>query len=230
MSHSFPIAIVIEDEPNIRRIIKITLEAEKFVVYEAPTVSRGLIEARSRQPDVVLLDLGLPDASGLSFILEIRTWSDVPIIVVSARSHENDKIEALNIGADDYLSKPFSPGELMARVRAQLRRRSMVSDKGETFFEFGTINVDLTKRVVTRNHEVLHLTPIEYRLLAFLVKHPNTVLTHRQLLVGVWGPNDVENHHYVRIYMGSLRKKIEADPAQPVHVITETGVGYRFVP
>jgi two-component system KDP operon response regulator KdpE len=229
MSQPIPVAIVIEDEPNIRRLIKMALEAEQFQVFEAATVSRGLIEAGSRQPDVVLVDLGLPDGTGIDFIRDIRTWSDVPIIVVSARTHEDDKIEALNIGADDYLSKPFSPGELVARVRAQLRRRSMASDKGETVFKFGNISIDLTTRIVRREEETLHLTPIEYRLLAFLVTHPNIVLTHRQLLLGVWGPNDVENHHYVRIYMGALRKKIEDDPAQPKHVITETGVGYRFL-
>ena len=229
MSKLIPVAIVIEDEPDIRRLIKATLELEKFMVFEASSVSRGLIESRSRQPEVVLLDLGLPDGSGMDFIRDIRSWSDVPIIVVSARTHEDDKIAALNLGADDYLTKPFSPGELMARVRAQLRRRSMTSNKGETTFRFGRIYVDLTARVVKRDDEILHLTPIEYRLLAFLLTHQNTVLTHRQILLGVWGPNDIENHHYVRIYMGALRKKLEDDPVQPIHVITETGVGYRFI-
>lgn len=229
MSKLIPVAIVIEDEPDIRRLIKATLELEKFMVFEASSVSRGLIESRSRQPEVVLLDLGLPDGSGMDFIRDIRSWSDVPIIVVSARTHEDDKIQALNLGADDYLTKPFSPGELMARVRAQLRRRSMTSNKGETTFRFGRIYVDLTARVVKRDDEILHLTPIEYRLLAFLLTHQNTVLTHRQILLGVWGPNDIENHHYVRIYMGALRKKLEDDPVQPIHVITETGVGYRFI-
>ena len=229
MSKLIPVAIVIEDEPDIRRLIKATLELEKFMVFEASSVSRGLIESRSRQPEVILLDLGLPDGSGMDFIRDIRSWSDVPIIVVSARTHEDDKIAALNLGADDYLTKPFSPGELMARVRAQLRRRSMTSNKGETTFRFGRIDVDLTARVVKRDDEILHLTPIEYRLLAFLLTHQNTVLTHRQILLGVWGPNDIENHHYVRIYMGALRKKLEDDPVQPIHVITETGVGYRFI-
>ena len=229
MSKLIPVAIVIEDEPDIRRLIKATLELEKFMVFEASSVSRGLIESRSRQPEVILLDLGLPDGSGMDFIRDIRSWSDVPIIVVSARTHEDDKIAALNLGADDYLTKPFSPGELMARVRAQLRRRSMTSNKGETTFRFGRIYVDLTARVVKRDDEILHFTPIEYRLLAFLLTHQNTVLTHRQILLGVWGPNDIENHHYVRIYMGALRKKLEDDPVQPIHVITETGVGYRFI-
>ena len=229
MSKLIPVAIVIEDEPDIRRLIKVTLELENFMVFEASSVSRGLIESRSRQPEVVLLDLGLPDGSGMDFIRDIRSWSDVPIIVVSARTHEDDKIAALNLGADDYLTKPFSPGELMARVRAQLRRRSMTSNKGETTFRFGRIYVDLTARVVKRDDEILHFTPIEYRLLAFLLTHQTTVLTHRQILLGVWGPNDIENHHYVRIYMGALRKKLEDDPVQPIHVITETGVGYRFI-
>ena len=229
MSKLIPVAIVVEDEPDIRRLIKATLELEKFMVFEASSVSRGLIESRSRQPELVLLDLGLPDGSGMDFIRDIRSWSDVPIIVVSARTHEDDKIAALNLGADDYLTKPFSPGELMARVRAQLRRRSMASNKGETTFRFGRIHVDLTARVVKRDDETLHLTPIEYRLLAYLLTHQNTVLTHRQILLGVWGPNDIDNYHYVRIYMGALRKKLEDDPVQPIHVITETGVGYRFI-
>lgn len=229
MSQLLPVAIVIEDEPNIRRLIKTTLEAAQFVVFEAATLSRGRIESGSRQPDLVLLDLGLPDGSGVEFIREIRCWSDVPIIVISARTNEEDKIEALNAGADDYLTKPFSPGELLARVRAQLRRRSMAPAKGDTLFSFGNVQVDLTKRTIEKNAESVHLTPIEYRLLAFLVTHQNVVLTHRQILLGVWGPNDVDNSHYVRIYMGALRKKIEADPAQPNHIITEAGVGYRFV-
>lgn len=229
MSQRLPVAIVIEDESNLRRLIKMTLEAAQFVVFEASTLSRGRIESGSRQPDLVLLDLGLPDGSGVEFIREIRRWSDVPIIVISARTNEEDKIEALNTGADDYLTKPFSPGELLARARAQLRRRSMVPAKGDTLYSFGNVQVDLTKRTVEKNAESVHLTPIEYRLLAFLITHQNVVLTHRQILLGVWGPNDVDNSHYVRIYMGALRKKIEVDPAQPNHIITEAGVGYRFL-
>ena len=230
MSQPLPVALIVEDEPNIRRMIKMSLEAANFTVFEAASVARGLIESGTRQPDVVLLDLGLPDGSGLKIIHQIRSWSDVPIIVISARALEDDKIEALDLGADDYLTKPFSPGELLARVRAQLRRRSMVFEQGQTVFKFGNLSVDLTKRLVTRNSETLHFTPTEYRLLAYLITHANTVLTHRQILLGVWGPNHTESAHYVRIFMGVLRKKIELDPAQPVHIVTETGVVYRFVP
>lgn len=229
MSQPQRVAIVIEDEPNIRRFIKMTLEAASFVVYEAANLSRGRIESGSRKPDLVLLDLGLPDGSGAEFIREIRLWSDVPIIVISARTNEQDKIEALNKGADDYLTKPFLPGELLARVHAQLRRRSMAPVKGDTLFSFGNIHVDLTKRTVEKNAGPFHLTPIQYRLLAFLVTHQNIVLTYRQILLGVWGPNDLDNGHYVRIYMSALRKKIEEDSAQPKHIITVAGVGYRFV-
>jgi len=166
MSQPIPVAIVIEDEPNIRRLIKMALEAEQFQVFEAATVSRGLIEAGSRQPDVVLVDLGLPDGTGIDFIRDIRAWSDVPIIVVSARTHEDNKIEALNIGADDYLSKPFSPGELVARVLAQLRRRSMASDKGETIFKFGNINVDLTKINLFVNRIMVIMQPVMMLILS----------------------------------------------------------------
>lgn len=228
MSEPTPVVIVIEDEPKIRRFIRMSLEAEGCQVYEADSVKRGLIEAGTRQPDLVVLDLGLPDGDGADFIRELRAWSDIPIVVLSARTTENDKVGALDAGADDYLTKPFGAAELLARVRAQLRRRSLAG-AGAAVFEFGKIRVDLGKRVVERSGETVHLTPIEYRLLACLITHPGSVLTHRQLLQSVWGPSHAEDSHYVRVYMGALRKKIEDDPSRPKHFITEAGVGYRFM-
>jgi two-component system KDP operon response regulator KdpE len=228
MSEPVPKIIVIEDEPNIRRFVKLSLETEGCRVYEADSVKRGLIEAGTRQPDMVVLDLGLPDGDGLDFIRELRAWSDIPVIVLSARTTETDKVGALDAGADDYLTKPFGAAELLARVRAQLRRRSRAGTSAAVF-EFGKIRVDLGKRVVQRVGEPIHLTPIEYRLLAYLITHRDSVLTHRQLLQNVWGPSHADDSHYVRVYMGALRKKIEDDPTQPKHFITEVGVGYRFI-
>ena len=228
MSEPAPRVIVIEDEPKIRRFIVMALEAEGCQAYEADSVQRGLIEAGTRQPDLVVLDLGLPDADGLLFIRDLRTWSDCPVIVLSARSTEADKVGALDAGADDYLTKPFGAAELLARVRAQLRRRSRTAS-GACVFEFGKVRVDLGKRIVERAGVALHLTPIEYRLLAHLINHPDCVLTHRQLLKNVWGPSHTGDNHYVRVYMAALRKKIEDDPSQPKHLMTETGVGYRFI-
>ena len=228
MSEPSPVVIVVEDEPKIRRFIKMSLEAEGCQVYEADSVKRGLIEAGTRQPDMAVLDLGLPDGDGVDFIRDLRTWSDIPIIVLSARTTETDKVGALDAGADDYLTKPFGAAELLARVRAQLRRRSRAGTRG-TVLEFGKTRVDLGKRIVERSGETVHLTPIEYRLLTYLVTHPDSVLTHRQLLQNVWGPSHAEDSHYVRVYMGALRKKIEDDPSRPKHLITEVGVGYRFV-
>lgn len=230
MSDPVPVIIVIEDEPKIRRFIAMSLESEGCQVCEADTSKRGLIEAGTRKPDMVVLDLGLPDGDGVDFIRDLRTWSDIPIIVLSARTTEADKVGALDAGADDYLTKPFGAAELLARVRAQLRRRARAGDNGASAFEFGMMRVDLGKRIVERAGEPLHLTPIEYRLLAYLITHPDCVLTHRQLLKNVWGPSHTDDSHYVRVYMGSLRKKIEDDPSQPKHLITETGVGYRFIP
>jgi two-component system KDP operon response regulator KdpE len=228
MSEPAPVVIVIEDEPTIRRFIKLSLEAAGCRVFEGDCLQRGLIEAGTRQPDMVVLDLGLPDGDGVEFIRDLRAWSDIPIIVLSARTTEADKVEALDTGADDYLTKPFGAAELLARVRAHLRRRSRAGN-GATIFEFGQIRVDLGKRIVERAGQALHLTPIEYRLLTYLIAHPDCVLTHRQLLLNVWGPSHAEASHYVRVYMGALRKKIEEDPSRPRHLVTETGVGYRFV-
>ena len=229
MSEPMPVVVVIEDEPTIRRFIRMSLEAEGCQVFEAESLKRGLIEAGTRHPDMVVLDLGLPDGDGVDFIRDLRAWSDIPIIVLSARTTEADKVGALDAGADDYLTKPFGAAELLARVRAHLRRRAGSGGTGTTAFEFGKIRVDLGKRIVERAGEPLHLTPIEYRLLAYLITHPDSVLTHRQLLKNVWGPSHAEDSHYVRVFMGLLRKKIEDDPSQPKHLVTEAGVGYRFI-
>lgn len=228
MSEAKITVVVVEDEANIRRFIKLALEHEGLVVHEAGTVQRGLIETATRHANLVILDLGLPDQDGMDFIRDLRTWSDIPILVLSARTTETDKVIALDGGADDYLTKPFGVAELLARVRAHLRRQ-LCNNDGNTVVEFGSIKVDLMRRTVQRQGEPLHLTPIEYRLLTYLVNNPDKVLTHRQLLKDVWGPSHVNSSHYVRIYMGQLRKKIEHDPSRPRHIVTEVGMGYRFV-
>ena len=222
--------LVVEDEVEIRRFIRLSLQAESLDVSEADSVHRGLIEVGTRRPDLVVLDLGLPDGDGIDFIRGLRTWSEIPIIVLSARTMEADKIAALDAGADDYLVKPFGTGELLARVRAQLRRHPRANADVQSMLEFGDVRIDLVRRTVERGGAALHLTPIEYRLLTHLASHPDRVLTHPQLLRAVWGPSHSEDTHYVRIYMGHLRAKLEADPSQPQHLITELGVGYRFVP
>lgn len=222
--------LVVEDEPQLRRFEVTTLQREGFDVYDAASLERGLIEAGTRRPDMVVLDLGLPDGDGVDLIRQLRGWSDAPVIVVSARTDEADKVQALDAGADDYLVKPFGVAELLARVRAHFRRRATASRANSSIVEFGDVKIDLARRVVQRAGESLHLTPIEYRLLTHLAAHPHCVLTHRQVLNAVWGPHHGEDTHYLRVYMGQLRRKIEADPAQPEHLVTETGIGYRFVP
>jgi len=229
MTTTTPIVIVVEDEAKIRRFIRLALEAEALEVHEADSVARGLIEVGTRQPDLVVLDLGLPDGDGIDLIRDLRTWSEIPIIVLSARTAEADKVAALDAGADDYLIKPFGAAELLARVRAHLRRRFRAGATGTTVFEFGNVRVDLGKRIVEKEGQPIHLTPIEFRLLAYLIANPDSVLTHRQLLKAVWGPAHAEDSHYVRVYMGHVRKKIEDDPTRPKHILTESGVGYRFV-
>ena len=206
------------------------LEAEGWLVHEADTAKKGLTEAGTRKPDLLVLDLGLPDGNGLDVIRDVRGWSAVPIIVLSARSDEADKIAALDAGADDYLTKPFGVGELLARVRANLRRpRATAPEDADPVFRFGEVEVDRTARLVRRAGVEVHLTPIEYRLLSVLMANTGRVLTHRQLLREVWGPSHAEQSHYLRIYMGHLRQKLEADPTQPRHLLTETAVGYRLL-
>ncbi len=229
MSEPAPIALLIEDERQIRRFVRIALETEGWQIVEAETIKQGLIDAGTRKPDVVILDLGLPDGNGVAFIRDFRAWSSVPIIVLSARTGEMDKIEALDAGADDYLTKPFGIGELLARVRATRRRSVGVASEDATPFRFGDVEVDLARRTVRKSDVALHLTPIEFRLLALMINNAGRVLTHRQILREVWGPAYVEHEHYVRVHMGNLRQKVESDPAQPQFLITETAVGYRLV-
>ncbi len=219
--------VVIEDEPQIRRFLRTALEAEGCAVFEAATAERGLIEAGTRKPDLVVLDLGLPDRDGVDVVRDIRSWSTMPILILSARTDERDKVEALDAGADDYLTKPFGVGELQARVRALLRRS--VRQAQEPIVRFGDVEVDLAKRVVLRAGEEVHLTPIEYRLLTQLIANAGRVLTHRQLLREVWGPSHAEDTHYLRVYMTGLRRKLEADPTMPRYIRTESGVGYRLL-
>ena len=229
MTESVPVVVVVEDEKQIRRFVRTALESEGCRVFEAQSGRQGLTEAATRKPDLVILDLGLPDLDGVEFIRDLRAWSVLPIIVLSARTDENDKIAALDAGADDYLTKPFGVGELLARVRAALRRGA-TGTGGEPVVAFVEIRIDFANHNVLRAGASIHLTPIEYRLLSLLAGNPGKVLTHRQLLRDVWGPSHVEHSHYLRIYMAQLRQKLEADPARPRHFLTEPGVGYRFVP
>jgi two-component system KDP operon response regulator KdpE len=228
MSSKQPSILIIEDEPHIRRFIKSSLESENLTVYEAENAQRGLIEAASRVPDLLIVDLGLPDMDGLELIAQFRQWSQKPIIVLSARSDEKDKIQALDKGADDYLTKPFGVGELLARVRAHLRRLTH-HEQESSVFQFGDVTVDLAQRTVQKQQQAVHLTALEYRLLAVLIQHVGRILTHAQLLHEVWGPNHQEHGHYVRIYMANLRQKLEDNPVQPQHLLTEIGMGYRLV-
>jgi two-component system, OmpR family, KDP operon response regulator KdpE len=222
--------LVVEDEPDIRRFVRMALASEGHEVFEAPTLQRGLIEAGSRRPDLAVVDLGLPDGDGVELIRDLRGWSQAPVIVLSARSGEADKVAALDAGADDYLVKPFGAAELLARVRAQLRRQALASSSAQAVLCFGRMSVDLARRVVERDGEPLHLTPIEYRLLTHLAAQPDRVVTHQQLLKAVWGPGHAEDTHYVRVHMANLRKKVEDDASMPRHLLTEAGIGYRFRP
>ena len=237
MSNPHPVALIVEDEPSIRRFVRMALEAEGWVVHETETVRQGLLDAGTRRPDIVVLDLGLPDGDCVDYLKDLRAWSGVPVIVLSARTDEADKIAALDAGADDYLTKPFGVGELMARVRVAQRRAQSAAAAGqagagpaETTFRFGEVEVDLAARRVHRAGEPVHLTPIEYRLLTHLITNAGKVLSHRQLLKAVWGPSHVDDNHYLRVYMGNLRQKLEQSPAQPQHLLTETAVGYRLMP
>lgn len=221
--------IVIEDEAQIRRFLRTTLTSEGYLVIEAETGKQGLTESGTRKPDLIILDLGLPDMDGVEVVRGLRAWSSVPIIILSARSQESDKISALDAGADDYLVKPFGVGELLARIRVALRHvLTSANADDEGVFSVGELKVDMVHRKVTVSGMEVHLTPIEYRLLAVLIKHAGKVLTHRMLLNEVWGPAYVERAHYLRIYMGTLRHKLEEDPARPRFLLTEVGVGYRL--
>ncbi len=222
--------LIVEDEADIRRFVRLALEGDGHEVHEAATRQRGLIDAGTRRPDLLVLDLGLPDGDGLELIRDLRQWSAAPVLVLSARGREADKIDALDAGADDYLVKPFGAGELLARVRAQLRRHREQTPAGEPTIAFGDVVIDLARHSVSRAGAALKLTPIEYRLLTHLASHPERVLTHRQLLQAIWGPGHAEDTHYVRVHMANLRKKIEHDASRPRHLLTEAGVGYRFVP
>jgi two-component system KDP operon response regulator KdpE len=229
MSTPTPIALVLEDEREIRLFVRNSLEAEGWQVVEAGTVRQGLVEAGTRRPDLVIADLGLPDGDGVDFIRVLRTWSGVPIIVLSARTHEDEKVAALDAGADDYITKPFGVAELLARTRANMRRVRAGRAEGDAVFRFGDVQVDLAARIVCKGGSEVHLTPIEYRLLGVLIANAGRVLTHPYLLREVWGPSHSQSTHYVRVYMGNLRQKLESDSARPKHILTETGVGYRLV-
>ncbi len=229
MSTAAPVALVLEDEHAICQFVRLSLEGEGWTVCEAATVKQGLIEAGTRRPDLVIADLGLPDGNGVDFIRALRTWSGVPVIVLSARTHESDKVAALDAGADDFITKPFGVAELLARTRANMRRVRASRADTDAVFRFGAVEVDLAARVVRKAGAEVHLTPIEYRLLGVLIANVGRVLTHRHLLREVWGPTHADSAHYVRVYMGNLRHKLEVDPAQPRHIVTETGVGYRLL-
>lgn len=222
--------LIVEDEQQIREAVAMALECEGFKVCEAGTVSHAVVQAVSRKPNLIILDLGLPDRDGEDFIRDYRAWSSTPILILSARTEERSKVDALDAGADDYLTKPFGIAELLARVRALLRRRQPGEQASDPALLFGDYVIDCVNRVVTRDGDLVHLTQIEYRLLALLAANPGRVLTHRHLLTQIWGGQAVENHQYLRVYVGHLRQKIENNPAQPRHIITEIGVGYRFQP
>ncbi|MEO8139590.1 MAG: response regulator [Gemmatimonadota bacterium] len=222
------VVLLIEDEPQMRRFLRAALGEEEYQLIEATTAREGMAQAASRNPDLILLDLGLPDADGLDVARQIREWSTRPIIVISARGQEKDKVAALDAGADDYLTKPFGVGELLARMRVALRHASQAGRAEEPIFEREGLKVDLGNRRVFRAGVEVHLTPLEYKLLVTLVRHAGKVLTHRHLLKEVWGINAINHTHYLRVYITQLRHKLEADPTQPRLLLTETGVGYRL--
>lgn len=221
--------LVIEDEAPIRKFLRVSLTNAGFTYFEGENAREGLMLAATNQPDLIILDLGLPDLDGLEVIKQLREWCKVPIVVLSAREREGDKVAALDAGADDYLTKPFGVGELLARIRVALRHLvSATNPQTENVFSAKDLRVDLAARKVTVGDKSVHLTPIEYKLLTVLIRHAGKVVTHRQLLQEVWGPGSVRENHYVRVYMGHLRHKIEPDPARPQILLTEPGVGYRL--
>lgn len=224
---SAPVALVIDDEPQIRRLLRVTLEGHGYQVVDAPSGKEGLVQAAQCRPEVVLLDLGLPDLDGVEVLKRVREWSRVPVIILSVRDREGDKIAALDAGADDYVTKPFSTGELLARLRAAQRHAQ--GPQTETIFRSGNLEVDLAARTVRKNNQEIRLTPIEYALLRLFVIHAGKVLTHRQLLTEVWGPNATNQTQYLRVHIAHLRDKIETDPARPERIVTEPSIGYRFL-
>jgi two-component system, OmpR family, KDP operon response regulator KdpE len=220
--------LVVEDEPQMRRFLRASLASHGFRLFEAATAKEALALATTQNPELILLDLGLPDGDGIALTRTLRGWSSVPIIVLSARGRETDKVEALDAGSDDYITKPFGVNELLARMRAALRRASQAAGTSEPVIEIGNLRIDLARREVTLGDRALHLTPNEYRVLTLLARNPGKVLTHRQILKEVWGPTHAGETHYLRVYMAQLRRKIEADPARPELLITEPSVGYRM--
>ena len=222
-----PVALIIDDEHSIRRFLTISLEANGYRVHEAKTGADGLAQFATLRPDVLLLDLGLPDMEGLGVLRQLREWSSAPVIVLSVRDADAEKIAALDAGADDYLTKPFSVGELLARLRVALRHRQPTPDTA--LFQSGVLTVDMTRRAVNVKGEPVKLTPTEYALLRLMIQHAGRVLTHQQLLREVWGPAYVTETHYLRVYMAQLRQKLETDPANPAILLTEPGIGYRLI-
>ena len=229
MSEEKELILLVEDEPQMRRFLRITLQSHGYRLVEAATAQEGLMQATTRCPDVVLLDLGLPDLDGLEVTKRLREWTQTPIIVISAREQEMDKVKSLDAGADDYLTKPFNAGELLARIRVAMRHASRRNtDKQEPVFALLNLRVDLSQRQVFVDNNEVHLTPIEYKLLTVLVRHAGKVITHSQLLKEVWGPAHVNEVQYLRVYMTQLRHKLEADPARPRLLMNEPGIGYRL--
>jgi two-component system KDP operon response regulator KdpE len=229
MAELGPTILVIEDDPAVRRFLRVTLSTQDYRVIEAVRGDEGIRHAAASRPDLIILDLGLPDLDGTDVARRLREWSNTPIIVVSARGKEQEKVVALDAGADDYLTKPFGVAELLARVRVVLRRLAANrADPPEPVFQTGTLRVDLSSREVFTGGRVVHLTPNEFKLLALMIRNAGRVMTHRQLLHGVWGPSATEENHYVRVYMNQLRQKLEPDPARPKYLLTELGVGYRL--
>jgi two-component system KDP operon response regulator KdpE len=225
-----PEILLIEDDPQIRKFLRVMLTSEDYRFYESVSGRDGVAQSAARHPDIILLDLGLPDRDGIGVIREIRSWSRVPILVISARDRERDKVDALDAGADDYISKPFAPGEVSARIRAALRRAAILDkDGGAQTVAFGDVTIDVGARRVLRGGSEVHLTPNEYKLLQVLIRNAGKVLTQRQLLIEVWGPEHLDESAYLRVFMSQLRRKLEADPAHPKHLITEPGVGYRLL-
>ena len=220
--------LIVEDEPEIRRFVRHALAAEDMQVFEAATLQRGAIEAGMRKPDLIIVDLGLPDGDGTDLVRDLRTWTQVPVLVLSARGEEAQKIAALDAGADDYLTKPFAVGEMLARVRALMRRAARPPGQAAALLEMGNVEVDLAARSVRKRGVAVHLTPIEFRLLACLIANAGRVMTYRQLVREIWGPSYSEQTHYARVVMQHLRQKLEDDAAQPKFLLTEIGVGYRL--